>query len=127
MQFLELKVIIILELMVGLIVFLGGAALTFLATDKVLGIIHVVLGLFAFPVAYGLWKRDSWAWIAALFLNLASILYSTFSEIIVVNGTLLPPGALQGSIGGTIAAVIMSITIIVLLARERTQFKRPRT
>ena len=113
-------------MIVGLIIFLGGAALAFLATDKILGIIHVGLGLAAFPVAYGPWRRYSWAWNATLILNLATILYSAFSEIIMVNGALLPPGALQGSIGGTIVAVIISLAILVLLGKEKTRFTMPR-
>ena len=114
------------ELIVGLIIFLGGTALTVLATDKILGIIHVGLGFLAFPVAYGLWRRDSLAWNAALLLNLASILYSTVSEIIVVNGVLLPGNALQGSIGGTIVAIIISLAMVILLAQERLRPQIPR-
>ncbi len=126
MQSLKLTAIVILELIAGLIISLGGTTLAFLLTDKMLGIIHAGLGLLAFPVAYGLWKRDSWASNAALLLNLASIIYSTVSEIIVVNGVLLPGNALQGSIGGTIAAIIISIAIIVLLAQERLRPEIPR-
>ncbi len=113
------------ELIVGLIIFLGGTALTVLATDKILGIIHVGLGFLGFPVAYGLWRRDSLAWNAALLLNLASILYSTVSEIIVVNGVLLPGNALQGSIGGTIVAIIISLAMVILLAQERLRPQIP--
>lgn len=115
MRSLKLAIIVILEIVVGGIVFLGGTALTVFAMNKVLGIIHAGLGLFAFPVAYGIWKRDAWAWNAALGLNLLSIAYSIVSETIVISGVLLPPADLQDSSIGTIVAVMISIAIVILL------------
>src|SRR5919109_4537908 len=77
--------IVSLEIVLGAIMTFGGIALTFFATEKILGIVHTGLGLLAFPIAYAFWTSRSRAWNAILTLNVASIAYSTFSEIIAAN------------------------------------------
>jgi hypothetical protein len=122
---LNTTIIIVPEVIVGLTMFLGGTALTVFASDKILGIVHAGIGFLAFPVAYGLWRRHSWAWQTALLLNFASIFYSTASEFIVANGGLLPADAFQDSVIGTMVTIVISLTIIVLLGKKRTRFVRP--
>ena len=117
----QITILVVLEIVAAGIVFFGGIALTYFGTEKVLGLVHASLGLLGFPVAYGLWRRCCWAFAATMILNLATILYSTLSEIIAFNGVLVTPEALQGSLVGTIIAITISIAIIILLVRPTTR------
>jgi hypothetical protein len=111
--------IVVLEFVVAGIILFGGTLLTVLSENKLLGSVHAFLGLLGFPVAYGLWIRKGWAAKSALALNIVSISYSSLSETIVVNSRLLGSGALEGSIGGTVISVIISLAIILLLVAKQ--------
>lgn len=121
---LTLTGVVTLEFIVAAIMLIGGTLLTIMAEARLLGLIHALLGGLGLPMGYALWARKSWAFNSTLALNIAGTTYSSLSEMIVVNGQLLAPGALQGSIIGTLVAVIISLTIVLLLLGKRKVFSK---
>jgi len=112
-----------LEFIVGAIILFGGAALVVLAgnlVDTTLGAVHMVLGLLAFPVGYGLLTGKSWSWAFALTLNTVSILFSAASEIVVVT-SVSTTQVIVGSVGGTIVAILISLAIIYYLRKPQVK------
>ncbi|HYY91080.1 MAG TPA: hypothetical protein VE955_03755 [Candidatus Dormibacteraeota bacterium] len=114
-------VLVILELIVGGIVVLGGAALVYFsvdATSKALGIIHATLGLIGFSAGFLLWVKSSKAWTVVISANALIIAFSTASEVILSVSNSLPSGQFVDSIIGTIAAVLIAAIVIVMLAKQ---------
>src|SRR3989442_14566387 len=76
----------VLEFIVGGIVLLGGAALVYFSIDasgKTLGIVHVFLGLMAFPARYMLLMGKARALVLTLGDDEAIIDFSTVLEMIL--------------------------------------------
>ena len=72
----------VLELIVGGIVVLGGAALVNLSTDATgisLGVVHAILGLMAFPAGYLLLTGKAGARTLTLGVDAAIIAFSAVS------------------------------------------------
>ncbi len=109
----------VLQLLVGVIVVLGGSALTILSSggiDSTLGAVHLAIGLLAFPSAYGIWKAKTRSVAFAKVTNVAIVLFSAASEIFVV-ATASTAQVLIGSLGGTLVAIGISLALILNLPR----------
>src|SRR2546422_8987589 len=101
----------VLEFIVGGIVLLGGAALVYFsidATGKTLGIVHVFLGLMAFPAGYLLLMGKARARVLTLGVDVAIIAFSTVSEVILSTTGSLASGPFTDSIIGTTVAVVLA-------------------
>src|SRR2546426_3105804 len=101
----------VLEFIVGGIVLLGGAALVYFsidATGKTLGIVHAFVGLMAFPAGYLLLMGKARAQVLTLGIDVAIIVFSTGSEVILSTTGSLASGPLTDSIIGTTMAGIVS-------------------
>jgi hypothetical protein len=112
----------VLELIVGGIVVLGGAALVYFSTDAIgmsLGIVHAILGLMAFPAGYLLLRGRAGARTLTLGVDAAIIAFSTASEIILSITSSLPSGPFADSVIGTAVAVIIAAVIVYQLMRAR--------
>ena len=114
----------VLELIVGGIVVLGGAALVYFSTDSTgtsLGIVHAILGLIAFPTGYLLLTGNARARTLTLGVDAAIIAFSTASEIILSTASSLPSGPFADSVIGTAVAVLIAALIVYQLMRARPQ------
>ncbi len=112
----------VLELIVGGIVVLGGAALVYFSTDSTgtsLGIVHAILGLMAFPAGYLLLTGSARARTLTLGVDAAIIAFSTASEIILSTASSLPSGPFADSVIGTAVAVLIAALIVYQLMRAR--------
>jgi len=108
----------VLELIVGGIVVLGGAALVYFSTDSTgmsLGVVHAILGLMAFLAGYLLLTGKARARTLTLGVDAAIIAFSTISEIILTTTGSLPSGPFIDSIVGTSVAVLIAAVIVYLL------------
>jgi len=107
--------IAVLELIVGGIVLLGGAALVYFSTDTIgvsLGVVHAILGLMASPAGYLLLTGKAGARTLALGVDAAIIAFSIVSEIILSTMGSLPSGPYVDSIVGTAVAVLIAAIIV---------------
>ena len=114
----------VLELIVGGIVVLGGAALVYFSTDSTgtsLGIVHAILGLMALPAGYLLLTGNARARTLTLGVDAAIIAFSTASEIILSTASSLPSGPFADSVIGTGVAVLIAALIVYQLMRARPQ------
>ncbi len=106
----------VLQLLVGVIAVFGGSVLILSSgrIDSTFGAVHVALGLLAFPSAYGIWKGKTWSVAFAKVTNVAIVLFSTASEIVVV-ATASTAQVLIGSLVGTLLAIGISLALILNL------------
>jgi len=114
----------VLEFIVGGIVLLGGAALVYFSIDasgKTLGIVHVFLGLMAFPAGYLLLMGKARARVLTLGVDVAIIAFSTVSEVILSTTGSLASGPFTDSIIGTTVAVLIAVAIAYAVMRDRSQ------
>lgn len=85
----NVKLFVVLESIVAVFLVGGGTAILLLAsisvTTLLLGGVHIILGLIAFPAAYGLWAAKQCAWRFALVLSIVSILSSAAQEYVLLN------------------------------------------
>src|SRR6266581_2290869 len=108
----------VLEIIVGGIVLLGGAALVYFSTDATgisLGVVHAFLGLMVFPAGYLLLTGKARARVLTLGLDAAIIAFSTISEIILSATGSLPSGPFIDSIVGTAVAVLIAAIVVYQL------------
>jgi len=104
-----------LELILGGIVVLGGAALVYFSTNTIgmsLGVVHAILGLLAFPAGYLLLTRKARARTITVGVDAAIIAFSIVSEIILSTTESLPSGPFIDSIVGTAVAVVIAAIIL---------------
>jgi hypothetical protein len=107
-----------LELIVGGIVVLGGAALVYFSTDTTgmsLGVVHTILGLLAFPASYLLLTSKARARIITVGVDAAIVAFSIVSEILLSTTRSLPSGPFIDSIVGTAVAVFIAAVILYQL------------
>jgi hypothetical protein len=107
-----------LELIVGGIVVLGGAALVYFSTNTTgmsLGFVHAILGLLAFSASYLLLTSKARARTITVGVDAAIIAFSTVSETILSTTQSLPSGPFTDSIVGTAAAVVIAAVIVYQL------------
>jgi len=120
----NVKLLVVLESIVA--AFLVGGGSVILAAEGVsittllLGGVHVILGLIAFPAAYGLWAAKRWAWSFALVLNIVSILWSAAQEYMILT-TISNTRITTGSFYGTIVFTLVSLAIIYYLTRPKVR------
>ena len=76
-----------------------------------------VLGVFPLIVLYGLWKRLSWSWMAALFVGLALVLWIVV-EILIIGYHPQPPLQLIYGLLG------IGILVLVLLPSLRRYYSK---
>ena len=108
----------VLELIDGGIVVLGGAALVYFSNDATgmsLGVVHAILGLSAFPVAFLLLTGKVGARTLALGVDAVIIVFSSVSEIILSTTGSLSSGPFFDSVVGTAVAVLIAAVIVYLL------------
>src|SRR2546426_10724355 len=113
----------VLEFIVGGIVLLGGAGVVYFSIDasgKTLGIVHVFLGLMAFPAGYLLLIGKARARVLTLGVDVAIIAFSTVSEVILSTTGSLASGPFTDSIIGTTVAVLISGAISYAGMRDRS-------
>src|SRR5437660_9287568 len=112
----------VLELIVGGIVVLGGAALVYFSTDSTgmsLGVVHAILGLMAFLAGYLLLTGKARARTLTLGVDAAIIAFSTISEIILTTTGCLPIGPFIDAVAVTSVAVLLDEVILYLLMYPR--------
>ncbi|SRR6266511_3018542 len=120
----NVKLLVILESIVA--AFLVGGGSFILAAEGVsimtllLGGVHVILGLIAFPAAYGLWAGKRWAWRFVLVLTIFSVLWSAAQEYMILT-TISNTRITTGSFYGTIVYTLVSLTIIYYLTRPNVK------
>ena len=111
----KVKLLVVLESIVAAFLVGGGAAILALAGISVmtllLGGVHMILGLIAFPAAYGLWAVKRWAWWFTLVLNIVSISWSAAQEYTILT-TISDVRITAGSFYGTIVFNLVSLAII---------------
>lgn len=129
----SIRILVILQFIVGGILVGGGGALLALEgitpMTLLLGGVHIILGLVAFPAAYLLWTGNGRAWMVALALNVVSILWSIGQEIGIMT-TLSNTRVIVGSFYGTIIFILIGLGIIYTLTRyevKRFYGKAPNT
>ncbi|MGI0033052.1 MAG: hypothetical protein ACRD97_07265 [Nitrososphaeraceae archaeon] len=114
-----MKLLVVLESIVAAFL-VGGGTILLLAdisvTTLLLGGVHIILGLIAFPATYGLWTAKQWAWSFALVLNIGSILWSAAQEYMILT-TISNARITTGSFYGTIVFTVVSLAIIYYLTR----------
>ena len=116
----RMSAIAILEMVVSGIVVLGGAALVYYSVDiagKALGIIHAILGLIGISAGFLLWMKSGKAWTVTVWANVMIISFSIASEIVLSALNSLPSDQFVDSVIGTIVAVLISTTVIAMLAK----------
>jgi len=120
----KVKLLVVLESIVAAFLVGGGAAILSLAGISVmtllLGGVHVILGLIAFPAAYGLWAVKRWAWWFTLILNIVSISWSAAQEYTILT-TISDMRITAGSFYGTIVFTLVSLAIIYYLIRPNVK------
>jgi len=107
-----------LQFFVGGLVTLGGVGYAKSATYPVgtaLGVIHLVVGLTGLFAGYAFFKREPHSRRLLVAINLVTIIYSAFSESAAEIYALMPPG-IGDALIGTIIAIVVSASIIYLLA-----------
>jgi len=110
----------ILELIVGGVVVLGGAALISFsvdATGKGLGIVHAILGLVGLSSGVLLLAKKGMGWTLTVWTNVLIIVFSTASEVALFGAGSLPSDQFVDSITGTTVAVVIAAVVIVLLMK----------
>jgi len=111
----------ILELIVGGVVVLGGAALISFsvdATGKGLGIVHAILGLVGLSAGVLLLAKKGMGWTLTVWTNVLIIVFSTASEVALFVAGSLPSDQFVDSITGTTVAVVIAAAVIVLLMKS---------
>lgn len=120
----NVKLLVILESIVAAFLVGGGsiilAAEGVSTTTLLLGGVHVILGLIAFPAAYGLWAGKRWAWRFTLVLNIVSISWSAAQEYMILT-TISNTRITTGSFYGTIVFTLVSLAIIYYLTRPNVK------
>jgi uncharacterized membrane protein (DUF2068 family) len=112
----------ILQILLGVVLFLGFVALTVVSFGLpelfphirlfipvrllIVAIILLVLAVIEFMLAYGLWSGMRWAWAASLVFALLGIVFAIFSLF-------LRPGI------GEIASLIVNLLIVYYLMQPR--------
>jgi hypothetical protein len=115
----------ILEFLVGGIVVLGGASLVKFALDAegpILGIVHLALGLMAFPAGYLLLTGGTRARTFTLLVNMGIIGFSTLSEGLLASAGSLPTDDFDASLVGTTVAVLIGLAVIYLVRTNGRMF-----
>ncbi|OLB46609.1 hypothetical protein AUH73_06225 [archaeon 13_1_40CM_4_53_4] len=110
----------ILELIVGGVVVLGGAALISFsvdATGKALGVIHGALGLVGLSAGVLLLAKKGMVWTLTVWTNVLIIVFSTASEVALFGAGSLPSDQFVDSITGTALAIVITAVVIVLLMK----------
>ena len=111
----------ILELIVGGVVVLGGAALISFSVDasgKGLGIVHAILGLVGLSAGVLLLAKKGMVWTLTVWTNVLIIVFSTASEVALFGAGSLPRDQFVDSITGTTVAVVIAAAVIVLLMKS---------
>lgn len=80
-------------------------------------VLLIVLGVFPLVVIYGLWVRASWAWLAALLVGIALLIWIGV-EILVIGYQTQPPFQL---IYGVLGIVIVVLTLLPRVRAYTTQ------
>ncbi len=114
----------VLELIVGGIVLLGGAALVYFSTDTIgmsLGVVHAILGLMAFPAGYLLFTGNARARTLTVGVDVAIIAFSTISEVLLSTTGSLSTGPFADSVIGSAVAVLIAAVTASQLMRPRPQ------
>ncbi len=109
-----------LELIVGGVVVLGGAALISFSVDamgKALGIVHAILGLMGLSAGVLLLAKKGMVWTLTVWTNVLIIVFSIASEVALFGAGSLPSDQFVDSITGTTVAVVIAVVVIVLLMR----------
>ncbi len=70
-------------------ILLGFIVLIIPILGIILGGIFVIIGLSYFVMAYGLWKRQRWAWILTVLISASGIVVGLASIIIGTGGSIL--------------------------------------
>ncbi|MDA4117420.1 MAG: hypothetical protein OK455_03650 [Thaumarchaeota archaeon] len=115
----------VLQLMVGSLVVFGGASLSVFASNQLgiaLGLVHLSIGVFGLLTGFLILRTRALPRRLLIAVNVVTIAYSLFSEILVQIESLLPSFALTGSLIGTVVAIIMSGAIVYSLSRARNSF-----
>ncbi len=118
----RLLVSVVLQVIVGAIVILGGAALIYFsadATGKALGVIHATLGVAGFSAGILLWAKKSGARVLTILADVLIIGFSAASEAVLSVTGSLPTDQFVDSIAGTIAAIVLAIAIVALSPRSK--------
>lgn len=119
----RMRLLAVLEFIVGGIVVLGAAALVDFSNDTTgmsLGVVHAVLGLTAFLSGYILLTGKVRARTLIIVVNAAIIVFSTVSEIILSTTGSLPSGPFADSVIGTAVAVLIATIILYQIMRPRS-------
>lgn len=120
----NVKLVVVLESIVAVFLVGGGTAILLLAsisvTTLLLSGVHIILGLIAFPAAYGLWAAKQCAWRFALVLSIVSILSSAAQEYVILT-TISNTRVTMGSFYGTIVFSVVSLVIIYYLTRPNVK------
>jgi hypothetical protein len=106
----------------GALVTLGGLGYASSATYPVgtaLGAVHLLVGLIGLFAGYAFLKREAYSRRLLLAINGATIAYSAFSESLAEVYALMTPG-IDDALIGTIIAIVVSTTIIYLLASNKS-------
>lgn len=114
----------VLEFIVGGIVVLGAAALVYFSSDvtgKYLGVVHAILGLLGFSAGYLLLTSKVRARTLTIGVNVAIIVFSTISEIILSATGSLPSGPFADSAIGTAVAVLIAAIVSYQVMCPRSQ------
>jgi hypothetical protein len=105
----------------GALVTLGGLGYASSATypaGTALGVVHLLVGLTGLFAGYAFLKRKPYSRRLLLAINSVTIAYSAFSESLAEVYALMTPG-IGDALIGTIIAIVVSITIIYLLASNK--------
>ncbi len=85
---LGITILAILEILGGLLSIVGGFGLVTLAMIEpifgmlwlAIGAVTLILGIVALIIGWGLWSLKSWAWMAALIINLINLILNVLSQ-----------------------------------------------
>jgi hypothetical protein len=114
------ELILILQFFNAGLVILGGAAYAATGTfpaGTILGLFHLAVGFAALYTGYAFLKSKDLARSLLIWVNLVTILYSAFSEILGQIYSLLTPGLNDSAYGTVIAIIISGTTICIVLLR----------
>ena len=117
------EVVTVLQLFVGGLVTLGGAAFTRGGTYPVgtaLGTVHLAIGLTGLYAGYVFLKSRPRSVKFLIMINAITIVYSAFSESFAEIYAYLPRG-INDALIGTIIAIVVSGVIICMLSGSRRQ------
>jgi uncharacterized membrane protein (DUF2068 family) len=74
---LGVTILALLQIIGGLLALLGGAVLLIIPfIGWIIGGVIIIIALFDLLIGWGLWSMKSWAWMAAIILNLISLILS---------------------------------------------------